>query len=349
MDLAFGSYGFEVAVYVIGIMIAVAGISLGLGYTLNNKSIKEFGKEELLQCVINGIIVGSLIALFSSNGVVTGLINSLTLSNGVSISCNAYLDSNAAICFAYDYLAGSGYTLAGTYHQSILGSATGMMLALLSLNAVLGILGSVSINLSIITLSLTSVVNPLISQVQYFIKALNFVIVGALVQSSVLAFISVSTLTVILPVGIILRSFYPSRKLGGFLMAMAIGLYVVLPLSYVFDATIANSYMVDVNSTSIIQVTSGANGVQAGLLNFPQYNSKQPGIVTAFVASITNAAESVVTGFSNIVNWIFDALSYFIVYTFILPSFSLIITGVSIRELSELLGSEAHFGMFDML
>ena len=35
--LPFGQYGFSIAVYVIGIMIAISGISLGLGYAINDK------------------------------------------------------------------------------------------------------------------------------------------------------------------------------------------------------------------------------------------------------------------------------------------------------------------------
>ena len=68
--LPFGAYGFSIAVYVIGIMLAIAGISLGIGYAANKRSLKEFGKEEIYQSVINGVLVGSMLILFSQNGIV---------------------------------------------------------------------------------------------------------------------------------------------------------------------------------------------------------------------------------------------------------------------------------------
>ena len=68
--LPFGVYGFSVAVYVIGIMLSIAGISLGIGYAANKRSLKEFGKEEIYQSVINGVLVGSMLILFSQNGIV---------------------------------------------------------------------------------------------------------------------------------------------------------------------------------------------------------------------------------------------------------------------------------------
>ena len=46
--------GYEISVYVISIMIAISGISLGIGYAFNEKRFKEFGKEELYQSVTDG-------------------------------------------------------------------------------------------------------------------------------------------------------------------------------------------------------------------------------------------------------------------------------------------------------
>jgi hypothetical protein len=52
---------------------------------------------------------------------------------------------------------------------------------------------------------------------------------------------------------------------------------------------------------------------------------------------------------SDMVNWLLNVMAYLIVYAFVLPIFSLIITGISIRELSGMLGAEAFFGRFNIL
>ena len=144
--------------------------------------------------------------------------------------------------------------------------------------------------------------------------------------------------TIILPTGLILRSFYPTRKLGGFLIALAIGLYVVLPLSYVMNAMIANSYSQTLSNSSIISLTSSASSFKNTLVGIPEIkNQSDYGQALSFLGTITNGITSISNYFSGIVNWLVSSIAYFIVYTFILPGFSLILTIISVRELSEML------------
>ncbi len=348
LDQPFGAYGYGIAIGVIGIMLALSGIALGLGYALNDKRLREFGRGEVYQAVINGALVGGLLAAFSANGIVSRFIYAATMSNGVSMQCPAYLFQNAAICFAYNYLAGSGYTLSNTYHPSILSATLVMITALLGLSTVLGMIGGLKLSILVVTISFAQVVNPILSQVQYLIRILSTVAIGATVQSSILIFISVSSLSVILPAGLILRSFYPTRKLGGFLIALVIGLYVVLPLSYVLDAIIANSYSVNVNSTGVQQLTVSAASVEStalGNLHPVATNSMLYSIGSDFISPLNSLADA----FQGIVSSLFSAVAYLIVYTFILPAFSLVITGISIRELSSLLGSDTSFDILAVL
>jgi hypothetical protein len=348
--LPFGNYGFSIAVYVIGIMLSVAGISLGMGYAINKRSLKEFGKEEIYQSIINGVLVGSMLLLFSQGGIVNSMINQITLYNSTSISCQAYMSNNAALCLAYDYLAGSGYTYMGTFHPSILSSTTTLMAELLGLNTILGVIGSININLVVVSISLGSVVNPITSQIMYFVRILTTISMGALVQSSILIFVSLTATTIILPAGLILRSFYPTRKVGGFLIALSIGLYIVLPLSYVMDAMIANSYYTTLSNSSIVSLTSSANSFKGTLTGIPQVkNASDYGSAISFLGTITNGISSISNYFSGIINWLISTVAYFIVYTFILPGFSLIITIISVRELSAMLGSEAFFDLFRVM
>ena len=48
-------YGFSVAVSVLAIMISIGGISVGIGYATSNRRLKEFGRDELNQCLVNGL------------------------------------------------------------------------------------------------------------------------------------------------------------------------------------------------------------------------------------------------------------------------------------------------------
>jgi hypothetical protein len=352
MLMAIGQYGFTIAVYLISIMVAVAGISLGLGYAFNEKRLKDFGRKELFECVLNGVIVGTLFTLFYTNGPVAILINQLTLTNSTTLSCSAFMSNNTAICLSYDYLVSPlPYTFMGTTHYSVLSSVSETIAELTVLNGILGLIAAIKINLILVSFSPSYVFAPLISQISYIIRILSTIAISAVVQAAVLQFVAIGALTILLPSGIILRTFYPTRKLGGFLMAAAIGLYVVLPLSYVFNATLANSYNSAVNQTSLQQVSLSASNIKDTLLDTAGTN--QTSGAGSSYDGLIGSIESTITGFTNyiatLINSLLSQLAYFIVYAFILPVFSLIMTGISIRELAELLGSEAFFGKFDIL
>ena len=104
--LPFGEYGLNLAVLLISVMLSIGGIVLGVGYAIESKKFKEFGKEEIIQSLINGALVGGLLMLFSSGGIVNGFMNSVVMQSGTSISCDAFLSYNSALCFAYNYLVG---------------------------------------------------------------------------------------------------------------------------------------------------------------------------------------------------------------------------------------------------
>lgn len=326
--LPFGEYGFDISVLLVGIMLAIAGFVLGIGYALNDKRLKEFGKEEIIQSVINGALVGGLIALFIGGGPVDSMINSIVVGNGTTMSCSSFLSANSAICFAYDYLVGSGtYTFMGVSHTSILTGTTTLIVALLGTYAALGLL--------------KTFLSPLLSMIQSAVQALGAVAVSVTVQASVLEFVAASALTVLLPAGLILRSLYPTRKLGGFLIALAISLYVVLPLTYVMNATISSNYQSATNSTGLSSVTLGASSITAGALDASNQSSNSS-VVTSFISNVQSGAATFLDG-------LFGAVASFIVWAFILPAFSLALTGISLREMSRMLGSDTFFGKFNLL
>jgi len=325
----FGSVGYAVSVALIGIMLSISGIILGIGFALNSKKLKEVGKQELGQSVLNGILVGSLLMLFAGNGVVSSLINTLTLQNGTSISCTGMLTGNIAICFAYNYLVGpSAYTFMGTSNMSVLSLATYLLMVVYALYAVLGIF--------------STFLGPMLGQLRYISQALSAIAVSATVQASILAFVAVSALTLIMPLGIILRTFYPTRKLGGLLIALAIGLYVVLPLSYVFDAMVEHSFS-QAYAYNYTQIQVSAKSLQSSILSSNTIlSSNITGILNVgILGSVASFITSLLSSIANIVNMLLNEIAYLIVYAFIMPIFSALITIVSIRELAELLGSDA--------
>ncbi|MGC8662485.1 MAG: hypothetical protein ACP5RT_01725 [Candidatus Micrarchaeia archaeon] len=345
MIVPFGLYGFNIAVLLISIMLMIGGIILGLGYALDEKKLKDFGKNEIYQSIINGILVGGLLAMFMSNGIISLAIKSLIPEN-ISFSCPTYMHSNLAICFAYNYLAGTtSYTIGGIQHISMLEEITMIMSGLFLLSTLLGSIASLEINLFVVTLNFSYIVKPFLNEIQYILGLLTATAVSLSVQSSILIFISLTAITFILPLGIILRTFYPTRKLGGFFIAIAIGLYVIFPLSYLFDALLINSY----NSNPITNITALSHSASSFenemFSSMGATNSTRMGIVS----NIESKASELFSSVGSLINILFSTISSLIMQVFILPIFSLVITGISIKEFASLLGSDAFFGKFKVL
>ena len=338
------SYGFNVAVSIIAVMIGIGGILLGIGYATNNRKLKEFGKDELNQCMINGILIGGMMALFLPLGPISSLLGEITLQNG-AVQCPQYLSANAAICFSNGYLTGSGYSFNGVHHSSILMQSTGIIIGLLGLNTLLGLISSLKISIIAISFSLNQVIFPVLNQLQFFLKALTTVSISVLVQSYLLSAVSATATTVILPVGLILRTFYPTRKVGGFLIGAVLGLYVVFPLTYVLNASIISSYSTSVSNSTVVALSNSANGLNS----YMSSSVLSPSLGSSILPGISGYLSQITTQTIQFISAMENYLSYFIMAAFILPAFSLMITFISIKEFSAILGSEITFNIFDMV
>ena len=343
----FGLYGFQIGVIIIAIMITISGMVLGIGYALDDRKIKEFGRSEIYQSVISGVLLGSFLLLFANGGAVSSLVNAVTLSNGTSFSCQAIMQNNAALCFASNYLNGpKQYTFMNRSYDSLMTISTGFLASLVALNSVLGILAGIKISLVIVSLSFAGVMQPFLNEIQYAISALIAIIVGISIESSLLSFVALTATTLVLPIGLLLRTFYPTRKLGGFFIALSIGMYVVFPLSYLFDAMMVSQYNVGSSQANLSEITFSAQSAKNQYIGTVGTNTLES---TGTLSAITNSVSSLSSSISNMLDSLFNTISGLIIQVFVLPIFNLVVTGISIREFAGVFGSEAYFGKFRIL
>jgi hypothetical protein len=335
-------------------MVSVAGILIGLGYALEDRKLKELGRSELYQAIINGAIIAILFAAFSQYGIMTIIINGLTQNVG-TYGCDASLGYNAAICFAYNYLIGpSSVTVDGNSYPTLMGSTLSIFTLLTVLYATIATISSISINM-IVSIGFSGLgvfLSPLHGLIN-FLAANIFLIIA---QAALLKFIALTAVQAILPLGLILRTFYFTRRLGGALIAIAIGFFAVFPLTYVFDAQLLDTYA----NGSIGQAFSYAgSAVSSSISSIQSISSSAYGIAqsTSAVNSIRyynpfSAVASLISGvsgsFISLINYISDVVTFLVIQVFILPIFSLILTIIFVRELARVLGSEISFGRFDV-
>ena len=344
--MALGAGMYEIAVSVIAIMLSVSGILIGMGYVLDDRRLREFGREELIQSLINGAIVGALVVAFIPGGFFNELINSIAGGASISATCQGYMQGNYAICFAYNYLVGiSPITINGTSYPSLADLTFGMLAALSTTYTAIALISSIKLGVGIISITLSGVLNPLLTQLGYLVNAVTAMVVSIEVQGMLLGFIAAVAIPILLPVGLILRSALVTRRLGGTIIAIAIGLFAVFPTTYLFNAELVSNYSSTITNSPLPSIGSIVAGTQAnitGQIQASNQNNTTTGasLFTYVSSSLSGLASTVQDALKSVV----DEVALLVIEVFFLPVFSIILTVVSIREIAKLLGSEVNFG-----
>ena len=324
-DWAPGKAPYEVAVTVVVISIMLSGIAMGVGRAFQNRKIEYWGRDELLQAFINGAIVGGLIGLIA-------ILDTATTSlvpTGPSLLCPLTVSHTTAIGFAQCYLEDLGTKI---FELNCI---------LVAVNVIVGFITNLGISF-IITVQPLAGLAPVGSILGMIIESLFVFLLAVEAQSSLLTFISGTALTTFLPVGLILRCFFPTRKLGGALIAMAIGMYVVFPLTFVLDYQSV--------ATMNVHIQDSRTAMDKFKTDFSYVLGISLGDVGAAQALVNNLVGGGVYDIINgLVKILTVVLADLVIQVIILPLVGLIITVISIRELAGILGSEIGLGGFDVL
>jgi hypothetical protein len=331
---------------VIAIMISVGGIVLGLGYAMDNSRLKNFGRDELVQSFINGAIVGSLFLFFSPAGLGTSIINGVVSGAHANATCSSYMSTNYAICFAYNYLVGiKPVTINNASYPSLLDSSLELLLPISGIYVTLGLISSVQLDFGVASISFANILTPVLSQEDFIITGLTFAIISIYAQSALLSVIAVVAVPLLLPVGLVLRTFYPTRKLGGTAIAIAIGLFAIFPLTYLLDAQITANYSGVINQAALSAFSIQADGFEGGMLSLGALSANA---ISGPLQGLMSGLSGLVSSFSGLIKELLSWLALLIVQVFFFPVLSVVLTITAVRELAKMLGSEVSFGRFDV-
>ena len=281
-----------------------------MGYAIDDKKLKDLAKTELYTAMINGAILGVLIAAFSSNGIVAIALNGATNNVSQGYSCPAQMEYNSALCFAYNYVVGvSQINVYNSNYPTIFDSTVTLLVPLAAMYAGLSIINSMSFSLGAISLGISGSMKPILTSISYAIDALTIALMSIEIQGFMLMFISASAMSILMPIGITLRCLYFTRRLGGTILAITIGLFAVLPMTYVLDATIINSYAVSFNPSSYNSDHIKRNWTSRkppershqAIKAAPPTPSSALGYITGLVSGFIGGIQQFVSGLANFV------------------------------------------------
>lgn len=343
--------GVEIAVIVVTASILLAGILIGLGRAFGYKRIEHFGIEELVQSVINAAIIGSFAAVVELVAAVSAELVTETCTGGNVVEqlvCS--LGNINTILFGFFQELVKILTLVGYYQSISLDFGAFAISPFTNLAAVSSVLSAQLLSTNVILL----------------LVGLNMQIAN---------FIGQNALALLFPVGLVFRTLFATRKVGGFLIALSIGLFLFYPTFVLIfpdpvpdldNATLAmanfnnNSYyatlpVVDLNDNYAIagklDIMSG-RCLEENLSNTSSCN--QTLIDFGIMQNVSNFSnitiwemalpENTSLDFSGDLTYITqannNALSKATLYSVLAPLFSLLVTVVFVKELANILGSE---------
>jgi hypothetical protein len=109
-------------------------------------------------------------------------------------------------------------------------------------------------------LSMSFLLGPIVSALYFASHNVVFLLIANYLQRHLLIFIYQTMFPVFLPLGIILRILPVTRGYGGFLIAVALGLYIVYPLSY--SALMLTTRQMDIEQCRLSISAGEARGIQ---------------------------------------------------------------------------------------
>jgi hypothetical protein len=296
---------------VVSFSIILSGILIGLGKTLNSKRLEHFGTEELIQSVINAALVGAYTAILAAATEISKSIATEGICNtGDAIENLQCIYSNLSVDIFNLLTKVISLDQMVSYYQTLT-----LEFATFSIQPMSG---------------LSSITSILTGQTLTLQALLTF----AQLQVQLLGFFAPQLLTFFLPVGLIFRSFFSTRKLGGFLIALSIGAYLFYPAFILIfpvpalNETVANLTNLTNQSlyTTMPILDMNDNYAIAGKLDNMTTGD--------FTGDLTLATQQI----SNSIS----ALSMFVL---IAPLFSLIITIIFIKEVTDIFGGEFFFAV----
>ncbi len=220
------AYGYTLASSLIFLSILLSGLLIGLGKAIKSKKLTSFGLEELTEAIINSAILGAFATIIFA-------VNSLSNETFEFTDINQnYSDGSTNL---KDFCINQGFNLESNIEslQCNLAGVQDLVFQNLNLaqniNFGLSYYSSLSFDFGIVSLSPLKTLESAYSQIskyQDFLLSLNL---SYQTLFEFLNLIKVASIAFFLPLGLILRSFFITRKLGGMFIGISLSFYIIFP------------------------------------------------------------------------------------------------------------------------
>lgn len=326
-ELSTASSTYNIAITVIVISIILSGIAIGIGKAVRSRRVELFGKEELIQSVINSALVGGLF-------IITATIDAALLS--------LTPEAPAALCPSIE---GAISSAAGYVECNLVGIENGLHSIndlLLHSNHIISFISKIELNMAIVSSQPFFSLEWTAQSIGLFLQQLYFFSSLVSLQITFVAFVISAAFPILLPTGLILRCFFATRRIGGAVMAMAIGFYVVYPL--IFTLAFNPVSFTEKSMPELSQTLTSFNNRYSSI---PLIDLGEENIIQEKINELSkNDFVGEINALLSAIPPLISDLAFVLI---LIPLISAIITIIFILEFATLLGSEIAFKGFDLV
>lgn len=300
---------------IVALSIVLSGLLIGIGRAIGSHKVEFFGREELIQAMINAALVGA----YATITLTATEISKEMVDGGICGTGDAIENLQCL----YEGVSGNIYSL---------------LVETLTLHQTVAYYQSLVLTFSTFT------IQPLayLSSVSLILEAQVLILQQLLLVSEIhiqlLSFFGPQLLTFFFPLGLIFRAFFSTRKLGGFLIALSIGLFLLYPsLVMVFpqpelNETLTSVEMMNNNTNYTITPILDLNDNYAIAGKLDNMTNVSAGM--DFTGEVTTSIQQLTT-----------ATSALAIFVLIAPLFSIIVTLIFIKEVTDIFGGEFFYSV----
>jgi len=293
-----------IAFFAMMLAFLLAAVMVMLGIAMRNERLKNFGVGELYEAAASALIA---VLFLTISGILFGILPSF-----VTGPINPYV---TALTYIHNTIDVTQKTIVSLYNVIMIDSFYG------SVNIEVNIQGAGAIGKTLSSLS--KLINPLAQEITFLFIIPAQVVSGLLLEGllaltaefyMILFFMYISIPVLLVP-GIIFRSIFPLRSIGGMLIGMAVSFYLVMPVLFSVAYYFTNVGVIQNLASASASIVANSRGTQ----------------------SQTNAASSnapLVTA----VNGLQSSMGSYFLSIFFYPALILTITYFSVTTIAEFVG-----------
>jgi hypothetical protein len=326
-ELVVGSPTWNIAYELAIISVILAAIALGLGRAFSSRKIWAWGAEELGQTILNVALLAVLAGFVS---ITSGIISDMfPASMGSACTKGLPADSHSALNLTFCYLTNASNTT-----QNAISS-------LLSQSYKMGLLASLTMNLNVVTAQPYQALGwPAKTYAEW---AQNLASIQALIEANrqFLLMMATSGFALFLPLGLLLRLFFATRRIGGAIIAGAISFYIIYPIAL---ASLINNGLIESSGALAISSLDANDKSLAALSNSIDWD--QPGVIAAMMKNLDGQQLSAKA--ADVYSPIASFQAALTLYAIIYPLIAFIISLSGGIGIAGMLGSELRLDLFEM-